>query len=287
MLLSIFTPTYNRAYKLNDIYEGLKKQPSKEYEWLIVDDGSTDETEEVVSQLQKESIIQIKYLKKKNGGKHTAHNTAVDIARGKMFMCLDSDDLLDDNAIGTLIDTIKECTSDEGIIAYKCDLNNKLLSDKFPEVYRVDDTYALGRKYGCRGEFVLIYPTELLKKNKFPVFENEKFLTESVLYDRLKCSMRLLPEIIEVCEYQTDGLTSNLNRIMQNNPTGYCLYFMQRIDMQESIKERMITIGKYLCFKHLSKTKKVTYAGKYSVLVRFCYPLGWVTWLYYKVVRKF
>ncbi|CVI73607.1 Hyaluronan synthase [Clostridiales bacterium CHKCI001] len=287
MLFTIFTPAYNRADKLRNLYNSLKGQPSKEYEWLIIDDGSIDETENVVSEFIISSSIHIRYVKKKNGGKHTAHNLAVDLAQGRWFLCLDSDDYLSEKAVDILIETIKKCEPSEGIIAYKCDQKNKLLSNEFPTVNMISNTYNLEKKYGCKGEFVLIYPTKLLQQNKFPVFEGEKFLTESILYDRLKCPMRLLPEIIEVCEYQVDGLSNNLNKIMKNNPAGYCLYFMQRIDMQESTKKQIITMGKYICFGIFAGKNKSAYTGKHKNLIKLCYPVGIATWMYYKIIRKF
>lgn len=286
MLLTIFTPAYNRADKLKNLYRSLKKQPNKEYEWLIVDDGSTDNTEEVVDAFLQESFVNIKYIKKRNGGKHTAHNRAVDLASGSYFMCLDSDDILNENAIRDLLIAVKKCNENEGIIAYKKDKKNILLSDIFPNVECISNTYLLEKEYKCRGEFTLLYPTKVLKKNKFPVFENERFLTESVLYDRLKCPMRLLPKVIEICEYQLDGLSQNLNKIMRENPAGYCLYFMQRIDMQVELRDRVIEASKYIAFCILAGEKKSLYKGKNESLIRWCYPLGFLFWIYYKVIRK-
>lgn len=287
MLLTIFTPAYNRADKLENLYNILKKQTNKEYEWLIIDDGSIDETEKVVSEFLKSSSIQIRYRKKVNGGKHTAHNMAVDLAKGRWFMCLDSDDLLNEHALEILSKMMKKCQPNEGIVAYKSNQKNILLSNEFPRLQVVKDIYCLEQDYGCRGEFTLIYPTIILKNNKFPIFEGENFLTECVLYDKLKCRMRLLPEIIEICEYQEDGLTNNLNEIMKKNPAGYCLYFMQRIDMQKSLKNRVITIGKYLCFCMFAGEKRSVYNGKHKGLLRLSYPLGFVMWLYYKGLRGF
>ena len=118
MLLSIFTPTYNRRNKLEQLYRSLKNQIDDECEWIIVDDGSTDATEKVILQFCNESVCNIRYIKKENGGKHTAHNLAVDIAKGDYFMCLDSDDFLQDQAIIKLLKFINTCENNEGIIAY-------------------------------------------------------------------------------------------------------------------------------------------------------------------------
>ena len=102
MLLTIFTPTYNRANKLENVYNSLKNQISSEYEWLIVDDGSIDNTKKIVEKFINDSLLNVRYIKKDNGGKHTAHNLAVDEAKGKYFMCLDSDDFLKENTINEL-----------------------------------------------------------------------------------------------------------------------------------------------------------------------------------------
>ena len=125
MLLSIFTPTYNRRNKLEQLYRSLKNQIDDECEWIIVDDGSTDATEKVILQFCNESVCNIRYIKKENGGKHTAHNLAVDFAKGDYFMCLDSDDFLQDQAIAKLLKFINTCENNEGIIAYKCDQSGK------------------------------------------------------------------------------------------------------------------------------------------------------------------
>lgn len=287
MLLTIFTPAYNRGDKLRQTYLSLESQIYTEFEWLIIDDGSSDDTEKVISELMKKSSMNIRYYKKENGGKHTAHNMAVDVASGEYFLCLDSDDCMSQNSIETLLKTLKQCNSTEGIIAYKCDQNNELLSDKFPEIEEVSNIYSLNQEFNCNGEFVFVFPTEVLQKNKFPVFEGERFLTESVLYDSLRCKMRILPNVIEVCEYQSDGLSNNLNRIMKNNPAGYCLYFQQRIDMQRNFKNRIITMGKYNCFCIFAGRNKSIYNGKHKILLKLTYPIGIVMWFYYKCVRGF
>lgn len=109
MLLTIFTPTYNRANKLENVYNSLKNQISSEYEWLIVDDGSIDNTKKIVEKFINDSLLNVRYIKKDNGGKHTAHNLAVDEAKGKYFMCLDSDDFLKENTINSLLEKLKIC----------------------------------------------------------------------------------------------------------------------------------------------------------------------------------
>lgn len=289
MKLTIFTPTYNRSSLLNRVYQSLLRQTSFDFEWLIIDDGSTDDTKEVIEPCLSNSTFPVRYYKKKNGGKHTAHNFAVKMAQGDYFMCLDSDDQLADDAVKLLIDCIEKCLPGDGIIAYKIDGNGRLLSDEFPNGLSFTNTVDLTMKYRCNGEFTIIYPTDILRRYLFPVFSGERFITECVLYDKLSnmCNMRLLPRVISVCEYQDEGYSNHLNDIMKSNPAGYCLYFMQRVDLQSSYIERLITAGKYQCFRMFSKDKKSDYTGRYNMTVALSKPIGLAFVAYYKLFRGF
>ena len=177
MILTIFTPTYNRGTLLKRVFNSLLKQTEIDFEWLIIDDGSSDNTKQIVNDFYSDAVFPIRYYKKINGGKHTAHNMAVNLAQGKYFVCLDSDDYLADNAIINVIKILEKCSSDEGIIAYKADEKGNLLSDRFPIELAITNTVELTSFYQCGGEFTLIYPTSVLKNNLFPVFEGERFIT--------------------------------------------------------------------------------------------------------------
>ena len=286
-MLTVFTPTYNRATKLKRLYESLLSQCDNEFEWLIVDDGSTDNTSIVVKGFSNDRFP-VRYYKKENGGKHTAYNFALERANGEYFLCVDSDDWLSENAISI----ISEICSKENaniLMAYKSDTNGRLLSQPFPPKVEKSGLFQLAHFYHCTGEFTLIFQTEYARRYPFPVFSGEHFITESVVYDRMFATEKafLLREVITMCEYQNDGLTNNLNEIMKKNPAGYCLYFMQRIDGEYDIKKRIAAIGKYHCFYKLSKENRSQYNGKYKVLVHLLSPLGWIVYKYYKLVRGF
>ncbi len=288
MILTIFTPTYNRRNKLSRVYESLKCQSCDSFEWLIVDDGSVDDTEELVNSFRKENKIQIKYIKQNNGGKHTAHNTALNYAQGEFFFCIDSDDYMRDGFINDFIKKTQEIDCD-GFIAYKIDVNGKLLSDKFPAQLKESSLFELSEVYHCNGEFSFIVKTAIAKRYKFPVFKNEKFMVESVIYDKIseKYKFKLMNEVATICEYQKDGLTANYTMLLKRNPSGFCLYHMQRIDLTSSYRKRICIAGKYNCFKILSKNKDLKYSGKNKMLVFATKPLGSLFWLYYKVIRGF
>ena len=288
MRITIFTPTYNRADKLQRVYESLIRQKSYDFEWLIIDDGSTDDTESTVIPYLQEKRFQVRYYRQKNGGKHRAYNLALQLAQGDWFLCVDSDDWLADNAVEQIVTCIGKLTDHQYIVAYKSDETGKQLSDDFPTIGNCT-LKELSQHYRCNGEFSLVFPIVLAREFTFPTFKKERFITEAVIYDRIdrEKSAILLPEIITICEYQEEGLSNNLNHIMKENPAGYCLYFMQRIDYQDSFFKRFITAGKYQCFCRFAKEQKSLYTGKFLITVALARPLGIVFLLYYKMMRGF
>ncbi|MDO5041520.1 MAG: glycosyltransferase family A protein [Peptoniphilus sp.] len=288
MLLTIFTPTYNRQNQLLRLYESLKKQDNRDFEWLIIDDGSKDDTALLVESFIEEQKISIRYVKQKNSGKHVAYNTALKYSKGKFFFCIDSDDWMEDDFISSFVDKIEDLDAN-GFIAYKKNSYGKLLSEKFPSEIEESSLFDLQETYGCIGEFSIIIKNDIAKEYRFPVFEGEKFVTESVIYDQIgkKYKFRLLNQVATVCEYQEDGLTANCNLLMKYNPTGFCLYFMQRVDLVHGFVQKICMAGKYHCFRSLSKKDKLKYMGKNKILVFLTKPLGSVFLLYYKLIRGF
>lgn len=286
MKLTIFTPTYNRADKLHRVYESLIDQTSYDFEWLIIDDGSADNTESIVQSFLDEKHFPVRYVKQKNGGKHRAYNRALELAQGDWFFCVDSDDWLADGAIEKILDFVYY-REDKLIFAYKKDEKGTLLSDEFPEKMAQISLRKLNDDCHCNGEFSIIFRTDFARRFPFPVFEGENFITEAVIYDRMASveKVSLLSQVITICEYQEDGLSNNLNRIMRANPAGYCLYFMQRIDIQKTMLQRIITAGKYQCFCRFSGKQRSEYIGNHPVMVTLAKPLGLLFLLYYKILR--
>lgn len=289
MTLTIFTPAFNRAATLPRLYESLRDQTCYDFEWLIIDDGSTDDTARIVGQYIQEKAFPVRYYWKENGGKHTAYNMALEMASGKWFFCVDSDDFLVPDAVERLAAVTQTLNQQQGIVAYKKDTAETLLSGRFPEGVRFSKFNELVMRYGCKGEFSLIFPSELARRFPFPVFSGERFVTESVVYDRIspECEMRLLPQVITVCEYQDDGYSQNANMVMARNPGGFCLYFMQRIDLMPSFLSKVVCAGKYWCFRWISQNKTLHYAGKHRLICGLGWPVGLIFRVYYKVVRGF
>lgn len=290
IMITIFTPTYNRGNLLNRIYESLKAQTVQDFEWLIVDDGSSDNTEEIVNSWICEQAINIRYIRKKNGGKHTAFNMGVQNAEGELFFCVDSDDFVPENCVENILKawngTNVGCVA--GIIGMKTDTDGKFLCGFFPKAITTSTMYDLAQKHQCYGEKSLIYKTEILKKVPYPEIEGEKFVTECVVYDRIdqEYTMLLLKEVLTICEYQPDGLTGTIFSTMLKNPTGYKIYYKQRIDMAITLKERIGYIIRYNAFDILSGDTNYDYCGKHKLLTMALRPMGWLLTKYYNYKKK-
>lgn len=277
MKITIFTATYNRANLLPRLYETLLIQNNQDFEWLIVDDGSTDETKVLVKEWQKRADFLIRYIYQNNMGKWKAFNNGVKVAQGELFFCVDSDDWLTPNAIDNIlafweqnnddVDLISENKILGGLIAKKQDMNGNVLSAPFPIDIKSVDTYTLTEKYMCTGEFALIYKTDILCRFPFPELK-EKFITERVVYDRIAEIAQLLifDEVVNLCEYQSDGLSGNAYKLMIDNPTGYQIYYLQRASMNEDLYSIFGDLLRHHAFRRLSKNRKFKYMGKHKLL---------------------
>ena len=174
-LFSVFTPTYNRANTIGRTYEYLCKQTLRSFEWIIVDDGSTDNTEEIVQKWINTNKISIVYLKQENGGKHRAFNRAVQIAKGEIFICLDSDDYYIETALEIIYSYHLIHKDNPWIAGFSCnslDLHGNLIGTSLPVDELVVSHYNLYNSLSVKGDKGLIYYTRILKEYPFPEFEN-------------------------------------------------------------------------------------------------------------------
>lgn len=234
--ITVFTPAYNRKKTLNKLYESLKEQTNTNFEWIIVDDGSNDGTEEFVKPwLNEENKFNITYLKKENGGKHTAINKGLELAKGKMFFIVDSDDYLTKDAIEKIIryeKTIENKENFAGIAMCRgYDINN-IIGTTFKGEY-IDATSLERKKYNINGDKAEIFYTDILRKNKFPEYEGEKFVTEALVWNRIAkqgYKLRWFQDIIYICKYLEGGLTAGGNKIFANSPKGLLVYTKECIE---------------------------------------------------------
>lgn len=232
--LTVFTPTYNRENLLPRLYESLKRQSIKDFVWLVVDDGSTDNTRSLIEGFISENAIEIEYIYRENGGKMRAHNDGVRNSRTPYFLCLDSDDYLVDDAVEKLIYSAekakKEFKNFAGVIAHKGRSESELLSGvNFPEGIQNTSLYNLYLK-GFKGETTILFVTDVIAAFPFPEIEGEKYVPEDYIYDKIdeKYEYIVLDEIITVCEIVSEGYTDSVVKLKKSNPVAFYMYYEQR-----------------------------------------------------------
>ena len=285
MKFTVFTPTFNRKELLEKLYKSLQKQTFKDFEWLIVDDGSTDGTKEKVEEFLSEKKLEIKYYFKENGGKQRAYNFATEKANGELFICLDSDDEYVENGLETILKYWKkyEKNSDIAGMGYLSTYpNREIIGSSFPEKEMISTQFEIYNKYGVKGDKGLMFRTEIIKKYKFPVFEDEKFITEAVVYNRIceKYKMVYVNEKIEIKEYQEDGLTAKYNNLLLKNPKGQALYHNEINSQKLTFKQKILNNAVYYKFCKVAGYKfgKIFKESKNKLFLIFAIPIGEFMW---------
>ena len=285
MKFTIFTPTFNRKELLEKLYKSLQKQTYKDFEWLIVDDGSADGTKEKVEEFLSEKKLDIKYYFKENGGKQRAYNFATDKANGELFICLDSDDEYVENGLETILKYWKKYEKNSNIagMGYLSTYpNREVIGSSFPEKEMVSTQFDIYNKYGVKGDKGLMFRTEIIKKYKFPVFDDEKFITEAVVYNRIceKYKMAYVNEKIEIKEYQEDGLTAKYNNLLLRNPKGQALYHNEINSQNLSFKQKVLNNAVYYKFCRAAgyKLGKIFKENKNKLFLIFALGIGEYMW---------
>lgn len=247
--ITICTPTYNRGYLLKNLYRSLIKQSFKEFEWIIVDDGSSDDTFQIVKEFEKDNLVNINYIYKKNGGKHTALNEGIKNAGGELFFIVDSDDVLVKDCLEIVWETWDKIDNKNyfaGIAGARGYSKSKMIGNTF-NGDSVDATYIDFRfRMNVTGDKAEVYKTSIIKENMFPIFKGERFLTEAVVWNRianLNLKLRWINRIIYITEYLDGGLTDNYEKLMAQNWNGTVLYYRELINsdkLSSTIKYRII-----------------------------------------------
>lgn len=279
-LITVITPTYNRADELCRLYKSLVNQ-NCDFKWLIVDDGSVDNTQELAEIFIKEASFPIQYLKKKNGGKHTALNYGIRHIDTELTIIVDSDDTLTSGAIKT-IEKDYEKYKDNAIIGcltyLRCFSNGKPIVPL--EQTEFIANYIEYRIKGDRpGDMAEVYKTEILKSYPFPEFEGEKFISEDVVWIEIgkRYDTVYINKAIYECEYLEGGLTFNDKPMKFSSPFGSMLRGKQLLTKECGIKANIKGAIIYNCYK-LEATSKIPMSlqlkGLSKVLVWLLYPMG-------------
>lgn len=285
MNITVCTPTYNRAHLLNKLYTSLKKQNYNSFQWIIVDDGSTDDTEAIVNEFIKENNINIRYIKKKNGGKHTALNIGIDNAEGELFWIVDSDDYIIDDALKYIWNKwceLKDKKDFAGLSALKGYENKKVIGTTVNEEYIDADVLTYRYKYRVLGDKSEVYRTDILKKYKFPEYREEKFLTEAVVWNRIAndgYKIRWFNKVIYICEYLEGGLTNTSDKNIMDSWQGTTLYYKELLSYKQvPLKDKILNGAR--AYLHYCYEKGIGFKGIFNITKNPLYiGLSWFVYV--------
>lgn len=263
MTLTIFTPIYNRAIFLNAIYKSLKEQSIKDFEWLIVDDGSSDNCEFVLSKIlaEHDDSFKIRFYKKQNGGKHTAINMGVEKSSGELFLILDSDDELPPNAVENVINEYQTIADDDncgGVCGLMAHRDGKLIGSGFPKDSFEASSLELRYKYNITGDLIEVFKTKVLREFPFPEIYGERFCPEALIWNRIaqKYKLKCFNKIVYYRDYLDGGLTDNIVKIRMKSPIASMMCYAELNKMDIPFKQKLKAAINYWRFRFCFKGKK-------------------------------
>lgn len=258
MKISILTPTYNREKLLERLYNSIIKNLNYglDIEWLIMDDGSTDKTADLIKRFINEDKFDIQYYSQENKGKMVAINNLIPYATGDLIIECDSDDYFKPNAFLTIKNTVNELKEGTYALCYlKYDQNECNIGNLFKE--KETTMFDLYFKQGETGEKALVYNAKIRREYSYELEKGEKFITEARMYHKMDLSYKIkcINEPIMICEYQKDGYSENIMEVFKNNPYGYYKYFKEMFDMDLKgiyFNKRMYILKHYILFSVLT-----------------------------------
>ena len=267
MKISILTATYNRAQLLDKLYASIlinsNNCPEVQLEWLVMDDGSTDNTRRIVEEYWKENLIDVKYYHQENQGKMTAINNLIKETTGDLIVECDSDDFFTKDAFKIIVQSLQEC-KDMGetyaLVFLKYTKDGQNMGNNFIENDYPSTMFDLYFKNGITGEKALVYNASIRKQFEYKLEHDEKFVTEARLHHEmdLKYQVRCFNKPIMICEYQKEGYTKNISKLFTTSPFGYYNYFKEIFNQDMhgvTFKKRLYVYKHYILFSVLTKEK--------------------------------
>lgn len=273
MTITILTPSYNRGGALDNLFKSLQKQTSKDFEWLLIDDGSTDDTKNIVTEMQQNADFPVRYIYKVNGGKHTALNVGVQQIASELTFIVDSDDTLVPNAIETIFEYHEKYGKQDKLCGYSFlrqypngEINGKpFVPDEKVGTF-IDCRINANDTHADKAE---VFFTKCLREYPFPEYNNEKFLGEDIVWIRmaLKYQMVHINKAIYVGTYLDDGLTKN--RRMNNIKSPYGCMERAKEFMRPELKLRYRLKGamQYLIYGKFAQEENLVAKAPDKLLV--------------------
>ncbi len=290
-ILTVFTPTYNRAYTLHLCYESLKRQTSKDFVWLIVDDGSTDNTKDLINTWISEKLVPIRYYYQENQGMHGAHNAAYELIDTELNVCIDSDDYMADDAVEKIVGFWKKYGSERyaGIVGLDATPEGKIIGTKMPDYLKESTLTHLYGKHKVKGDKKLVYRTQLTKNTPpYPVFPGEKYCPLSYKYILIdqQCPLLVMNEVLCYVEYLPDGSSMNIINQYKKNPNGFTFFRKVAIQYAPTFKERLRESIHYVSSSLMIGNKKFLFESPKFFTTLLAAPFGILLYFYITRTNK-
>ena len=288
---TIFIPTFNRAHTLGRALQSVHDQTFKDLEVIVIDDGSLDNTRNLVREWQERAWFPLQYYWQKNQGKHVAHNNALKYARGFFFVLLDSDDMLHPKALERLKyhwDTIpdKEKEGFAGVEGLCVDSRGNVSRDRYPSDVMDADYLEIAKKYNIMGDKKNAIRTQILRQFPYPHFDGERHIRDDLIWKRIsrRYKFRYINEPIQIIEYQPDGLSADVFSLRMRNPRGFRFYFLEEINTYSSLTGRYLRFKYHAKFVRYSLHCKIGFLQQYREVNSKCMwmlslPRGIIGWL--------
>lgn len=280
--ITILTPTYNRASLLPRLFDSLLRQTNKDFEWIVVDDGSTDDTREVVANLKEKcgGAFPLGYVYKANGGKHMAINIGAERARGELLFIADSDDLLTDDALETVANSWHDISDDKsfaGIAGLDITMDTReVIGSGLPQEHIDCNAIDIRYRHHVTGDMKEVFRTEVLREFPFPEFTGERFCPEQLVWFRMarRYRLRYINKPIYIADYQPDGITAGITRARMRNPSASMLTYAELTECPVPFLVKVKAAINFWRFWHCRTATSVV--PRVALRWHWLRPLGWM-----------
>lgn len=291
--LTVFTPTYNRAHLLPRLYESLCRQTSKDFLWLLIDDGSTDNTKKLIETWKLEDKIEIQYHYKENGGMHTGHNAAYRLIKTELNVCIDSDDYMPDDAIEKILNTwnaIQDKSKIAGIIGLDTDKNGEIIGTKIPENLTKGSLMDLYNKHKVKGDKKLVLRTDIVREYpEYPEYDGEKLVPLGILYMMMGKDYDFIysNEVYCIVEYQGEGSSHTIFKQYKQSPRGFAYARKLHIKYADNVKDKVKGYLHLISSALFAKDIRIAFSGVNPLVSGILFPAGIVLNIYIRSkIRK-
>lgn len=280
--ITILTPTYNRASLLPRLFDSLLRQTNKDFEWIVVDDGSTDDTRDVVANLKEKcgGAFPMGYVYKANGGKHMAINIGAERARGELLFIADSDDLLTDDALETVENSWHDISDDKsfaGIAGLDITMDTReVIGSGLPQEHIDCNAIDIRYRHHVTGDMKEVFRTEVLREFPFPEFAGERFCPEQLVWFRMarRYRLRYINKPIYIADYQPDGITAGITRARMRNPSASMLTYAELTECPVPFLVKVKAAINFWRFWHCRTATSVV--PRVALRWHWLRPLGWM-----------